>query len=236
MPYVLDAIILVIVALTAIIGYRRGFVRTVIQLVRYVAAFLLAIFLSGVLSTMFYETCLREPLHAKIAQKWDETVVQDASVTLSQQAEALMDALPRPVQVLLDGETVTQSIRDIVADQQNSTAVANYFTDELLAPVLVTALRLVMFLLLFIILSFFMRLLEKLIRPITNLPLIRQANNWLGAAIGLVKGAVFAVIAVSVMQLIAACYPIGPFTQTNLDQSILVRYLLEINPLSAVIK
>lgn len=235
MSYVLDAIVVGIVVVTAFLGYRRGFIRTIIQLVGCVVAFILAFSLSSTVSAMVYDSFLRDGLHQKIETVWSETVVDGAAQTLTEKTEAVFDALPGFVQTTLDAEAITQEIHNSVGNNQTAIAVADYLADELVRPVMVAIIRFIAFLLLFVIFMFVIRLLEKLLKPITQMPIIRQADGFLGSAVGLIKGIVFAVVAVTVMQLIASGTTTGPFTQENLDNSLVVGWVIQINPLSVVL-
>ncbi|MBQ3258987.1 MAG: CvpA family protein [Clostridia bacterium] len=235
MPYILDAIVVVIVAVAAIVGYRRGFIRTIIQLAGCIIAFILALSLSATVSTVVYDGLLRDGLHEKIETTWSETVVEGAAQTLTEQTQAVFDTLPTFVQTALDTETITQGIQDSVGNDHTGTAVADYLVDDLIRPVMVAVIRFVAFLLLFAILMIVIRLLEKLLKPITKLPLVRQTDGLLGTVVGLAKGAVFALVAVTIMQLIAAGTTTGPFTQKNLDNSVVAGWIAQINPLSAVL-
>lgn len=236
MPYILDAIVVVIIAVTAIIGYRRGFIRAIIQLVGCIAAFVLALSLSNTVSSMVYDGMLRDGLHEKIETAWNETVVEGAAQTLTEQTEAVLDTLPQFVQNALDTETITQDIQSSVGNDQTGAAVADYLVEDLIRPVMVAIIRFVAFLILFAVLMLVIRLLEKLIKPFTKLPLVRQADGLLGAAVGLVKGVMFALVAVTVMQLIATGTTTGLFSQENLDNSMVAGWVAEINPLSSVLK
>lgn len=235
MPYILDAIILVIVAVTAIVGYRRGFIRTVIQLVGCIVAFALALSLSSSVATMVYDGFIRDGLHERIETIWNETVVDSATQTLTEQTEAVLDSLPSFVQSLVDSETITQGILDSVGNNQVGTAVADYLVDELIRSIMVAVIRFIAFLLLFVIFMLMIRLLENLLKPLVKMPLIRQVDGFLGAAVGLIKGGMFALVAVTVMQLIAASATTGLFTQQNLDNSLLAGWIVQINPLSVVL-
>lgn len=234
MPYIIDAIIVIIVAVTVILGYRKGFIRTIIQLTGCIVAFVLALSLSKTVSAMVYDGFLRDGLHDKIETVWSETVSNGAAQTLTEQTESVLEALPVFVQTALDAETITQKIRDSIGNSETATAVADGLVDELIRPVMVAVVRFIAFLILFLILMLVIRLLAKLLKPITKMPLIRQTDGLLGAAVGLVKGFLFALVAVTVMELIAAGAAGGPFTQENLDQTVLAGWLADINPLSVM--
>jgi len=236
MAYILDLIVLAIVIITVIVGYRRGFIRTMIQLLGCVVAFALALSLSATVSNYVYDEWMRDGLHEKIETVWNDTVVEGAANTVSDQVETVLDSLPSFLTATLDSDALVSGIMGSVGTKDTGIAVGDYMTDTVLRPVIVAVLRFVSFLVLYLVLMLVIRLLEKLVTPLIKLPLIRQTDGALGAVIGLLKGLVFALVAVTVMQLIAASASSGPFTQENLDNSILAGWLAEINPLSSVLQ
>ncbi len=236
MAYILDAIVLAVVAVTVFLGYRRGFIRTIIQLVGCVVAFALALSLSATVSNYVYDEMLRDSLHEKIETVWNDTVVEGATATITEQVDSVLDSLPSFVTATLDTDTLVEGIRGSVGNTDTGTAVADYLVDEMLRPLVVAVLRFIAFLVLYLLLMLVIRLLEKLLTPLIKLPLIRQTDGTLGAVIGFLKGAVFALVAVTIMQLIASGTTAGLFTQENLDKSIVAGWLAEINPISSFLQ
>lgn len=229
MAYILDAIVLAVAVTCVFLGYRRGFVRTMIQLVGCLAAIFLAYTFSDTVATFVYDDIMRDGLHRGIVETWDESVANGAQ-TITEQVDAVVETLPKFVQKVIDTDalsTLTQS--------STSTHVADYVVDTLIRPTMLVVLRFVAFILLFILLSFLIKLLEKLLKPITKIPLIRQADGVLGTLLGLVKGAILVIVAVTLMQLIAIGAPFGPFTNENLEKSVIAGRVAEINPLSTAL-
>ena len=236
MAYILDLIVLAVVAVTVFLGYRRGFIRTIVQLVGCVAAFALALSLSATVSTYIYDDLLRDGLHEKIETAWNDTVVEGAANTVTEQVESVMENLPSFFTATLDADALVEGITGSVGNTDTGTAVADYLVNDMLRPICVAILRFVSFLVLYLVLMLVIRLLEKLITPLIKLPLIRQTDGTLGAVIGLFKGIIFALVAVTIMQLIAASATSGPCTQENLDNSLLAGWIADINPLSSVLQ
>ncbi len=236
MAYILDLIIVAVVGITVFLGYRRGFIRTIIQLVGCVVAFALALSLSATVSNYIYDDLLRDGLHEKIETVWNDTVVEGAADTMTEQVESVLETLPSFLTATLDTDDLVDGIQASVGNADTGTAVADYLVDEMLRPLLVAVLRFIAFLILYLVLMLLIRLLEKLITPLIKLPLIRQTDGALGAIIGLLKGIVFALVAVTIMQLIAASATTGPCTQENLENSVLAGWLAEINPISSVLQ
>jgi hypothetical protein len=78
------------------------------------------------------------------------------------------------------------------------------------------------------------KLVAKLLKPLSKLPLIRQADGLLGAACGLFKGIVFAFVAVTVIQLFSVGAN-GILAKEDLENSYIAGRLAECNPLSDVL-
>ena len=234
MAILFDIIILLVFLVTVVIGFRRGFVRTMVQLLGSLLAFFVAFSLSSGLSTFLYDKVVKDVLSEKVEVVWNDTVVDGAAQGINEQVQAVMAALPSPLKGMVDTEKIEQNIfdKDLSA---SSEAVAEYVADDLLRPIVVTGLRILSFILLFILTSLVIHLFEKLLRPILKIPVLRQVDGLFGGILGLAKGVLFALIAVTVIQLLTLSGGVGPFTKENLENSVIVGELAEINPLTKLL-
>lgn len=235
MPYILDVALLLIVAIAVFLGYRRGFVRSVLQFFGCALACALAIWLSGIASQVVFDHALRDGIHQTVAQAFEQTVADGATASLTEQSQRVHAALPSFLQNAVTSERLTEGIREAVGNEQTTAQVADYVTDSLVRPVVIGVLRLLLFLILFIVSLLLIRLLRKWIKPITRLPFIRQADGWLGAVFGLLQGAVFAYVAVIVIQLLIVGVPSFPITAQDLDTSLIAGGIASWDPLTEVI-
>ncbi len=227
MTYILDGIVLLIVVLTVVLGYRRGFLKSLIQFVGCIAAFVLAFTLSAPVSNFVFDNFVANGLEKTLS----ETVVNNVD---SAPAE-LLEGLPQPILAFLGNNAQLQTALDNLEGSAITTAesMVDTLMSVVVRPVMVWIIQFVAFILLFIVLSFVAKVLAKLVRPITKLPLLHQADGGLGAVLGLIKGAVFAIAFVSVVQLIAATASSDALiTQDMINNSILVRWIAEINPIA----
>ncbi len=234
MAILFDVIILLVFLVTVVIGFRRGFVRTMVQLLGSLLAFFVAFSLSSGLSTFLYDKVVKDVLSEKVEVVWNDTVVDGAAQGINEQVQAVMAALPSPLKGMVDTEKIEQNIFDKDLST-SSEAVAEYVADDLLRPIVVTGLRILSFILLFILTSLVIHLFEKLLRPILKIPVLRQVDGLFGGVLGLAKGVLFALIAVTVIQLLTMSGGVGPFTKENLENSVIVGELAEINPLTKLL-
>ena len=234
MAYVFDLIIVCTLIFMIVIGYRRGFVQSLVQIAGYVLAFVLALSLSTPIANAVFDGAIAEGVETKLT----ESFVGAVDGSPSEKANAFIEGLPGPIaSALLKNESVTDTLRDLDENLELSAQkFAETVVENAIRPVVVSLIRIVLFILLFILLSLAIKLLAKLFKPLTNLPLIRQVDGVLGAVLGLLKGIVFVLAFVSILQLVAALSPAdGAFTQETLDGGLLIGWIADINPLSGVI-
>ena len=229
MTYILDGAIILILVVAIALGYRRGFVRSVVQLAGLIAAFVLAFSLSATLAGLAFDNFASEPLQESITQALQENVSSSAS----EQVQTALDALPEFLVNALNANETAQAALDGLSKQVNDSApaLAETVVVDILRPLAVALLRFLLFLLLFLGLMIVVKLVTKLIKPLTKLPVIRQADGALGAVIGLAKGVLFVLVAVTVMQLLAPSDIL--LSADDLNNSFLVSWIAAHNPIAA---
>ncbi|MBQ6830401.1 MAG: CvpA family protein [Clostridia bacterium] len=230
MAYILDGILLLIVVVTVALGYHRGFIRSVVQLVGLIAAVVIASSLSASVSTMVYDSFVSEPLQNKVV----EAVENAGSGLASERLDSALESLPPfLVNAINQNDQATQALdqlQNTVVD--STTALAQAFVTNVIRPLAIGLFRVVAFILLVILLLLLVKLLTKLIKPVTKLPVIRQADGLLGGAIGLVKAVFFVFIAVSVMQLLASSGKL--VTMNDLQETFLASWIAQNSPISLI--
>ncbi len=234
MQYILDAIVLIILVVTIAVGYHRGFLRSFVQFVGCIAAFVLALSLSAPAASLTFNNFLAEGVETKLT----EALSGVTEVPPADQLNELLKDLPAPIVAVLENSTQLESTLDELGKNVAATteAVVETLMDNIIRPIAVSLLQFLIFIILFLVLMLIARLLAKLVKPITKLPLVRQTDGLLGAALGLVKGVIFVLALVSVLQLIAATSSADSFiTQEMLDNSLLISWIAEINPLSGML-
>lgn len=235
MSWILDGIVVLVVGISLFLGYRRGFIRTAVQLAGYVLAFFIAISLSASIADFTYDRFIGNGIRENIAAAFSE----NAGATVSEKIEGAIESLPDFVQTALAENKSVQNVLSTVDQKTENTidAVTETVVEQIVRPVAVALLRFISFLILFLVLLLLVALLGKLVKPITKLPLIHQVDGTLGLVLGLAKGCILAFVAVTVMQLISTSgSTTGPFTVENLENSMLAGWLAKINPLASILK
>lgn len=183
--YLADAIIVVIFLLFIILGVKRGFVRSVLDLVGTLAAMLVSMWFSGIAAQWFFSTFLQESLTHQIAEALQSAPAADA-------AEAVLSVVPEILRGGLEAFGITSdAINQAVAGTSGQAAEA---VVAVLAPMVVSALRGLFALVLFIFLLVIFRILSGVVCRIFRLPVLRQLDKGLGILLGVAQAALITVL------------------------------------------
>ena len=234
MAYVVDGVVILILVIAAIIGYHRGFLQSLVQVVGCVAALVLAVTLSSPIATYVFDNWLAEGVETHLAETIEETV----ETTVVEQWDTLLESLPRPLSLLLENSPqVLESLEESgVVELPTAEAIAAKLMETAVRPLALVLTRCIAFFVLFAVFLLLAMLLTKLIKPLSELPVIHQADGALGAVMGLLKGAVFALAFAVAVQFAAATVPQNEyFSKQTVEDSYIVGWIAEQNPLTEFI-
>ncbi len=236
MAYILDGAAILVVLLAVFIGYRRGFVRSLIQLVGLVAAVIVAAALSTGIASLIFDQFVSEGLTQTVASKIQTTDTAAAAQSVQQ----ALEELPGPVYNALVQYVGTPE--EIVSGIQGSLeggaeTVASTVVRLVIRPVAVALLRFLVFFILFILLMIVVGLVARLVNGFFKAPVLKQINGTLGAVIGLVQGILFLFVAVTVVQMAAASASADAvLSSDDVDNAILVGFIAEHNPITGALE
>lgn len=232
MAYLIDGIALALFALMVVLGYRKGFIRTVSG----VLSFVLALVLSGMLAAPVAEYVYTNSVQPTVVQKLEDTLGKD-SPTVERLDEALED-LPdfvsdrMALSGITDGETLLQYVGKVPDGETAVVRIESNVVRPVVYPVLEALFSLILFVVLQIALSFVLRLLNLL----AKLPIIKKINTWAGLLAGAAQGALWLLFAVSVLELLIASGLIAALTPALIEDTLLVSWLSGINPFGSLLK
>lgn len=185
LPYLADAVILVIFLLFIILGVKRGFVRSVLDLVGTLAAMLVSMWFSGIAAQWVFSTFLQESLTRQIAEALQAAPAADA-------AEAVLSVVPEILRGGLEAFGITSdAINQAVAGTSGQAAAA---VVAVLSPMVVSVLRGLFALVLFVFLLVIFRILSGVVCRIFRLPVLRQLDKGLGILLGVAQAALITVL------------------------------------------
>lgn len=228
MSIILDAIIVLIILLFVFLSAKKGFVRTLIEVVGFIAAIAIALSLSTPIANFCYDKTVN-PIVAKTVQ----SAVDEGSSNATEAVDAVWNKLPSFLTESsffnLSKENISNSINgEIAAD---TTQLINSI-DSFVKPAISKLLSVIISVILVVVLLFVVKLLAKVVNKIFSFSVIGDINKTLGGILGLVKGAAVSVIFCMIISLILSFTKNGflIFTYDAINSSYLFKFIMGLSP------
>lgn len=220
-----DVCIILTVAVFAFVGYKRKASGTLLGLCVYVVSAVLSLWLSKILSLWIYDSFLNEWIYESVSEKL--SAIADA--TAESAALTAFDMIP--VFLLnffsyfsFDAEMLKSGILENAGE--GISKLSQYVADLLRSPV-TGILNILLCFLLFIVFLILLKKLSKLLLKAFELPLVSDADAWLGCALGVLEGLLTVILVSSV---ILVCLPLAgdnltSFTDTVFGNSLCLSFM-----------
>lgn len=231
MAFVLDVLVILIMAFCIWNGWRKGFIKALSRLLTFVLALALALLLNGPVSQLVYDTTMAPGIRDTLAEHLQE----EATGTVEEQVDAALDNLPGFVRNMLDNQGVDSGAA-VVEQLDGTTDVAASLAERIetavIAPNVVMMIRGFVFFVLFFVCSLVASLLTRLLNKLFDLPVLRTINNSLGFIPGAINGVLWVLALASVAQVLAATGTADSFINPSvLEDTMIMQWLVSINPL-----
>ena len=220
----IDIVVLAVVLLFAVLGWKRGLVRTLTELLAVVLALVFSVQFARAAAPVVIDKALRPATYGAIAQRVEELTAENMPelqpvVELEQVVEAIPNGFIREQTQAFLAE-IESSVQSALAStpealEQAGKDVADAVLDGVVQD-LVQALLCAAF---FVVLTAVLRLLARVLRVVEKLPVVRQLNGLGGALIGLGKGLILVCLALWVLR------EIGVITPEMAGESVVLRLL-----------
>lgn len=203
MSIVLDVILVVIFAAFVLTAAKKGFVKTLLELVAVAAALILSYQLSPVVAQGAYDGFVKESMVTAIEEQIDENF--DTS-TAAKKAEVTLEALPDFMVSLASsaGVEINDIKAKIASEKFSSQNIATELVEKVAEPIVIGAMTIVIFMILAIILIFALKFVAHLVSKLFDVPLIGTANKILGGALGACKGVIVIIFICTILDFLFA--------------------------------
>lgn len=203
MSIILDVILIGIFAAFVFFAAKKGFVKTLLELVAVVAALVLAYQFSPVVAQGAYDGFVKESMITTLEEQLDENF---NTSTAAGKAEATLDALPDFVVSL--ASTAGVEIGDIKAkissEKFSNENIATELVEKVAQPIVIGALTILFFMILAVVLIFLLKIAAHFISKLFDVPIVGTANKLLGALLGAFKGVIVIIFLCTVLNFIFA--------------------------------
>lgn len=227
MTYVLDGLVILIFVASLLAGWKRGFLKTMTEVLSLVAALALAMLVSKPVATFIYDTAIEPAVLTAVEEK----VVSGTA----QEMDEVLASLPGLARNLLNSADITTG--EDLLNRLTSSETADLpqrLSDNVVRPVTMAALQGICSLLLFLAGYFLAKFLLKVLDLLAKLPLLKQANESLGLVAGVLSGLLWVALFTTVLQVLAAVGIL--LTPEQLNQTMVAQWIIAINPLAATLR
>ena len=221
MAIVLDVIVIAIVVLFAMIGYKSGFVKTLIELIGWVAVLLFATALANKISTFIFDSFISSIIHNAI----DDSITEFGHNGVKE----FFNKMPEYLRNLLNAYGVSfESVSESIGIDNVSSALV----EQLKTPI-VSLISFLLNVIIFVLGIILVRVLARVCNSVVSrIPLVSTINRALGFVSGVAKGFVISIVIcwifVFVVMFSGDAFGI---TGETINDTQLIRYLNELNPL-----
>ncbi len=232
MAYLLDGAVILLFVAAVIVGYKKGLVGTVLNVVGFFAALILAFTLSAPIANGIYSAVVQPSCEKAIESALTESA---GNLTPTESIEKAMGSLPHFVQGLMERKGVTaQTLTNKIGGSVGTAAhdVAVTVTETVAKPVMTLLARCIVFLVLILVLLIVARILEKILGKLFRKTLFGGVDGILGAVLGAVRGALWVLLLVTVLQAVAGfTKPDAVISEKSIDETKVVSTIAANNPL-----
>lgn len=232
----LDLILAAVVALCVVLGLKRGFVKSIVRMIGSLASLIVAFLISSPVAEWVFASFFRDQLQSTVSNALGADVSASVSSIAGQWASVLA-SLPDLVRngLAATGVTSADQLGAVVTEHGAATAgdAAAVLVDSLIAPLCVMVIQVLVFVVLFIVLSIAVRFVAAALDKVFSaIPLVRELNTALGAVAGLLHGAVLVLVLTAALQLYMTMTGANSIvTAADLDQTWWTQWLMDVNPL-----
>ena len=210
-----DGLLVVIFILCLRAGWRQGFARTAVSVVGLTAALALSLWLSEIIAVFVYETVVYRALSAALEAAYASDDALRALERLMQE-NTLLSAL-------------SEGIDPAALVSQGFESTLQFLSEGVLRPVAEMLLRIVSFILLFVLLSALVRLLARAMGLVHDVPLLGTADRLGGLLFGALRGVLLAMLTMLLAALLRDLLPEAEFFSARVwNLAVLPSYLRQI--------
>ena len=232
LPFFLD-----LAAVLFVIGYirsaaRRGFVRTVVQLIGFFISLFLANTLSGVAAEYTFSHFIQQGLTDKIS----EQIVSSGSADgFLQTLAAVLESIPSYLRNALEFAGLPADLTlPSIADSTEQLAAS--IVEQTIGPTCIALFSTIFFLLFFSLFMFLIRIVARCFTGLRHIPIVGPLNSVLGGCVGAVEGVLYLYLMVTIASLVLALTgdSIPYLNRQTLESTWILRLFLEKSALGAL--
>ncbi len=204
MNIILDIIILAVFIITVVIVTKKGFIRSLVAVVGFVAAIVLSLTFAPPIAEASYTHFIEEAVYNKVHDSVAD-ISNQSEETISSSIENVYSSLPSFISEYAkkSGYSSDEIVSAITFDDFSSAHIASAICDNAIKPSIISILNYILVLVLFIPLIFISRFLAKLIKALIRENILGGLDRVLSIVLGVASGVAFVIVFCIAVSLIS---------------------------------
>lgn len=222
--YGMDILLVIVFVGTVLSSMRKGFLRCILSLACVIAAIAVAMTFSQPAAEWCYDNILSGYIVNTVEKAIEDGLDSSAAaMTVNQVIAEIPDFLVSQLTEFgIDVNAVAEEISSLKLSAQDT---AEMISKDIVRPGVLVLLKMLCFILIYLIVRFLLGFLSSLINGISKLPLLKQVNKGLGAVIGALKGVAIVFLVCTLLNAIPLDYFEPPILAQAVDNSLICNFI-----------
>lgn len=232
MNIILDIVVVVIVAIMMIDGYKRGLLTSVIEFAGVIIAAVASSFLASLTAVSVYSSFIMHNVVQAVEAAFSAI---PSYATASQQAEKLFSTLPDYAVNALSFSGI--DVNSLSSQISSSNVAVPQLVESLIRPTIVRLVSTIITIILFIIFTVVIAFVAKILTKTINAIGLSAINRIGGAAFGVVKALIFIMVLTLVLYFVMMFLPSDTVNEINdaIEHSFLYSGIYKLNLLNKIL-
>ena len=202
MTYIADIIIIAVFFLTVFVSYKKGFIRSLFDLIGTLLAFTAARIFSQSLAPQGYEMLISKPARAALSSSLGKVGTTDYGAQVEEAIASIPDSFSGIMELIgIDKQAILDQVSASELAQGN---LVDTIMNKVVEPVGTAVIQFVLFVILAVVLTVAIKVAVRLLDFIVKkIPAVKQLNSSLGILVGVLRGLLTVIIVSMVIGLVA---------------------------------
>lgn len=205
MNFIVDAIIIAIIAIVIVRSSKKGFVSSLIDTFAMIIATIVSYMFTPEVSQFVYDSFIKNSVSKGFEKVLDD---MNTNAAVADKVDAMIASLPEGAVNLADRLGIINlnaigagiHMPGVIDNNQLITTVLNDFAYN----VMITITKVVVFFILFVLATLVLRMVSNFLENINKIPLIGKLNSTLGGVLGVAKAFIIILVVCTVMYFIVS--------------------------------
>lgn len=193
MTYIVDIIIIAVFLISVLISYKKGFFRSLFDLIGTLVSILAARIVSSSLAPQGFDMFIKEPARATLTNTLGTAGTTDYGTQVESAINSIPDSFNGIMNLIgINKQAILEKVSSSELAQGN---LVDNIMENIITPVGTALIQFVLFVILAVVFVLALKVIVKLLDfVIKKLPVVKSLNKGLGVVIGVLRGLLTVII------------------------------------------